>query len=109
MANDRPTSLRMGFGYGQARAAGLGGIRADRSPRQVNKIIKENRSNRTAIAELRYHAQDPDWIPLIEFLVAEGFSAEDISTEVYWLNRYAWARFKRGSSLEYCLKYHWPG
>jgi hypothetical protein len=48
MTNDKPTSQRMGFGYGQARAAGLGGVRASRSPRQVNKIIQENKSAREA-------------------------------------------------------------
>jgi hypothetical protein len=108
MANDKPTSLRMGFGYGQARAAGLGGVRADRSPRQVNKITKENQNTRRATTDLRRLAEDPEWIPLIKFLAGEGATAEEISEEIYWVNRYAWARIKKRFSLEYCLNYHWP-
>ena len=60
MTNDKPTSLRMGFGYGQARAAGLGGVRASRSPRQVNQILKENKSARDATESLREYAKDVD-------------------------------------------------
>jgi hypothetical protein len=43
MANDPPSNLRMGFGYHQARAAGLGGLRQDKSPRQVNREISDRR------------------------------------------------------------------
>ncbi|WP_416192957.1 hypothetical protein [Nitrobacter sp. TKz-YC01] len=108
MANDKPTSLRMGFGYGQARAAGLGGVRADRSTRQVNKITKENKSTRTATLEIREFAKDPDWAPLIKHLVSQGLSPKDISDELYWVKRYAWSKAK-GHSLAFRLKFHWRG
>lgn len=108
MVNDKPTNQRMGFGYGEARAAGLGGIRADRSPRQVNKIIKENQSARKGISELKQFLEDPEWMPLIKFRAAEGIRADDIANEIYWIKRYAWARLEKRFSLEYCLKRHWP-
>jgi hypothetical protein len=78
MKNDKPTSLRRGFGYEQARAAGLGGVLASRSPRQVNKILKEKKSTRSATELLRESAQDPDWVPLIKYRVAEGQTPEQI-------------------------------
>ena len=90
MTNDKPTSLRMGFGYSQARAAGLDGIWQSRSPKQVNKITKENLSYRGAITDLRKLRDDPDWVPLIKFCVANGMSAAEISEEIYWINRFAW-------------------
>jgi len=40
--NDAPTNLRRGFGYYQARRSGMGGIRRDRSPNQINEAIDEN-------------------------------------------------------------------
>jgi hypothetical protein len=105
--NDPPTSLRMGFGYGQARAAGLGGIRASRSPRQVNEITKENKEARQAIGKLHEIAKDPVWKPYIEHRVAEGCSAAEIADEYYWMDRYLRMR-RRLYSVAYCLKYHWP-
>jgi len=107
MTNDKPTSLRMGFGYGQARAAGLGGVLAPRSPRQVNKIQKENKAARNATETLREAAKDSEWVPLIKHRIAEGLSAEEISDEIYWIERYARMR-SRGFSVAGCLKYHWP-
>lgn len=105
--NDPPTNLRMGFGYGQARAAGLGGVRASRSPRQVNKITLENREVRQAIDSLRRAALDPAWHPYISHRVAEGCSAAAIAEEWQWMERYSRMRM-RGYSIGYCLKYHWP-
>ena len=107
MANDKPTSLRMGFGYGQARAAGLGGVRASRSPRQVNKILQENKSDRDATASLREAAKDYHWALLITHRIEEGQTPQEISNEIYWIKRYAWARGK-GHSLASRLKRHWP-
>jgi hypothetical protein len=76
MKNDRPTSLRMGFGFGQARAAGLGGIRPPRSPNQVNKITRANKANREAIEALREAAKDPQWKPYLEHRAQAGCSGE---------------------------------
>jgi hypothetical protein len=106
MVNDKPTHLRMGFGYGQARAAGLGGLRTPRSPRQVNKIANGNRTLRAATDQIREFAKDPEWVPLIKHLVSEGLPAEEISDELYWVRRYAWAKTK-GFSLAWRLKHHW--
>ena len=106
MANDQPTSLRMGFGYGQARAAGLGGIRAPRSPNQVNKITRANKANKEAIEALRETAKDPQWRAYLEHRAQEGCSSEVIADEFYWMERYTRAR-ARGSSVDWCLKRHW--
>jgi hypothetical protein len=106
MANDQPTSLRMGFGYGQARAAGLGGIRASRSPRQVNQITEENKKTRHALETLREMAKDPEWAPYIKHRIAEGCSADVMADEAYWMDRYSRMR-RRGFSVAGCLKYHW--
>ena len=107
MTNDKTTSQRMGFGYGQARAAGLGGVRASRSPRQVNKIIQENKSAREATEALREYAKDPDYAILITHRAEEGSTPAQINEEISWIRRYAWARSK-GYSLASRLKHHWP-
>ncbi len=107
MTNDKPTSLKMEFGYGQARAAGLGGIRAPRSPRQVNKILEGNKSARDATESLREYAKDHDWALLITHRIEEGNTPEQMNEEISWIRRYAWARSK-GYSLAFRLKYHWP-
>jgi hypothetical protein len=106
MTNDKPTSLRMGFGYGQARSAGLGGVLAPRSPRQVNRIIRGNKSAREATEALREAAKDSDWVRLIKHRVADGQTPEAISEEIYWIERYARAR--KRFSLAWCLRHHWP-
>jgi len=90
-----------------SRAAGLGGLLAPRSPRQVNKITTENKAARTATESLQEAAKDPEWVPLITHRIAEGQTAEEINNEIYWIDRYAWAR-RKGYSLAGCLKYHWP-
>jgi len=106
MANDKPTSLRMGFGYEQARSAGLGGVRASRSPKQVNKNLEQNKTEREATAALVEIAEDPEWICLIKHRAAEGLTAKQISEEIYWIDRFARAK-ARGHSLAYRLKNHW--
>jgi hypothetical protein len=106
MANDKPTSLRMGFGYGQARAAGLGSVLASRSPRQVNAILQENKYARDTIESLREYAKDVDWALLITHRVEEGNTSEQINEEISWIRRYAWAR-SQGFSLASRLKRHW--
>ena len=75
MRNDPPTSLRRGYGYHQARAAGLGGLRADRSPRQVNLLIKGRKAQREAEKQLREEiAKDAEWAPFVEHWIREGLS-----------------------------------
>jgi hypothetical protein len=107
MVNDKPTSLRMGFGYGQARAAGLRGVRPSRSPNQVNRITRENKASREAMKALQEFAKDPAWGPYLKHRAAEGCSAEMIAEELQWMERYFRMR-QRGFSVTWCLKYHWP-
>ena len=97
----------MGFGYSQARAAGLGGVRGSRSPRQVNKIIQENIATREATETLREYAKDVDYAILITHRVEENCTAEQINEEIGRIRLYAWARSK-GYSLAYRLRYCWP-
>lgn len=84
MANDDPTSLRMGFGYHQARAAGMGGIRTARSSKQVNRLIRANEVTRKATVWLREEVEhDPDWIPFVEHWAKAGLTADEIATSLY--------------------------
>jgi hypothetical protein len=93
MANDPPTTLRMGFGYHQARASGLRGLRTDRSPNQVNRIIGDRKTERAAIRYIREMVEgDPEWGPFVEHWVREGLGADDISTALYNAQFYAWLR-----------------
>src|SRR5258708_7743753 len=90
MANDDPTNLRMGFGYHQARAAGLKGIQASRSPKQVNRIIEENKTERDAVKLIRQTVKnDPDWAPFVEHWVREGLSADQIYDSLFYAQAYA--------------------
>ncbi|UFS76919.1 MULTISPECIES: hypothetical protein [unclassified Tardiphaga] len=103
MTNDNPTSLRMGFGYHQARKSGLGGIRADRSPNQVNRDTRENKAAR----QLREEAEaDPDWGPFIEHWILDGISAE-VTLNALWRSQ-AYMSFKsRGYSRKTTSRYWW--
>ncbi len=77
MANDPPTNLRIGFGYPQARAAGLGGIRRDRSPKQVNRITADNKTDRfMEDLVLRWMDGDRDWVPFVAHWLKEGLSVQ---------------------------------
>jgi hypothetical protein len=79
MANDPPSHLRMGFGYHQARASGLRGLRTDRSPNQVNKIINTGKTIREAEKGLRKAIEeDPEWKRFVRHWISEGLSAPDI-------------------------------
>jgi hypothetical protein len=106
MANDPPTTLRMGFGFRQARAAGLEGIRAPRSPRQVHRYIKDSKATREAIRGLRDAAKDLEWVPFITHRVSEGRSEQEIWDELYWIKCYVRMR-ARGYSVAYCLRHYW--
>ncbi len=106
MANDPPTSLRMGFGYHQARAAGLDGIRQSRSPQQVNRYVAKNKETRETIRFLREAANDPHWKPFITHRVAEGRNARQISVELHAMRMYTFMR-SRGGAVESCLKRFW--
>jgi hypothetical protein len=107
MRNDPPSTLRRIHGYQQARAAGLGGIRADRSPKQFNRAVDEQKATREAMRELVEAKNDPEWVPFIVFRAREGRAALEIATELYWIKRFAWAK-AQGFSLAGRLRYHWP-
>ena len=75
MANDQATSLRMGFGYHQARASGLGGVRQERSPQQVNREVGE----RQIAKQIReFIESEPEWAPFIAHWVKEKLTAHEI-------------------------------
>jgi hypothetical protein len=103
MANDRPTSLRMGFGYGQARASGLGGIRADRSPNQVNHYISESKVARKLREEVE---ADPGWGPFVEHWIRDGMSAQ-VTYDALWRARAYMRQKERGFSLKWRMRHWW--
>jgi hypothetical protein len=97
----------MGFGYHQARSAGLGGIRAHRSPRQVNRIINERKDENEALRQIAEAGQDPEWKAYLKHRHEQRCSAQEIARELGWMERYNRAR-SRGFSVAYCLRNHWP-
>jgi hypothetical protein len=91
MANDPPTNLRMGFGYHQARQSGMGGIRQDRSPNQVNREIDE----RQIAKQIREVIEsDPEWAPFVAHWVKEKVKARDIIQSLSNAQVDAWRRRK---------------
>jgi len=91
----------MGFGYHQARKSGLGGIRADRSPNQVNQYTRASKAAR----KLREEVQtDPAWAPFIEHWISDGMSAE-ITLDALWRAQ-AYMRLKsKGYSRQTTSRY----
>jgi hypothetical protein len=86
----------MGFGYRQARAAGLGGLRSDRSPRQVNRFVNDRKSEREAAAWLREQvANDPEWGPFVEHWVRKGLSASEVQQSLANAQFDVWLRRKQ--------------
>lgn len=104
MANDHPTSLRMLFGYYNARQAGLGGVRADRSPREINKI---SRSNKLIKELLREVETDPEWEPFVVHWIKNGFSIESTMASLQRAKSYAWYK-SRGYKRQDIVDYVWP-
>jgi len=85
----------MGFGYHQARVAGLGGLRTDRSPRQVNRLIDERKTERDALRHLREEVErDPEWAPFVEHWILEGLTAPDIWESLRCAKYDVWLRSK---------------
>jgi hypothetical protein len=104
MANDDPTSLRMGFGHHQARRAGLGGVRPDRSPRAVNKITRDNKLVKRLLDELE---SDPDWKPFVVHWLTCGLSVEATRESLNRAKLYARYR-ARGYKREQIVDVLWP-
>jgi IS1 family transposase len=93
MANDPPSHLRMGFGYPQARAAGLRGLRRDRPPKEVNRIIDSRKSERETIRQVQEVVEnDPEWRPFVEHWIREGVSADEILYSLRLAEYDAWRR-----------------
>jgi hypothetical protein len=102
MANDPPTNLRMGFGYHQARVAGLGGIRESRSPRQVNRYINERKTVREATAWLRDEVKkDAEWSPFVQHWISEGCNAQEVMQSLANAQFDVWWRRKRNGPNRY--------
>jgi len=70
----------MGFGYRQAREAGLGGIRGSRSPQQVNRLIEETKIARK-LREIV--TDDPEWAPFVQHWIMEKLPPADILQSYY--------------------------
>jgi hypothetical protein len=83
MANDNPTSLKMGFGYQQARAAGAPYV-APRPVSTVNFLLNE----RTAEKEIRDLIRRHSFVgPLVREIIEVqkldgGYSAQEILRQV---------------------------
>lgn len=104
MANDPPTNLRMGFGYQQARQSGLGGVRADRSPRAVNKITRVNKLVKGLLDEIE---KDPGWEPFVVHWLSNGNSIEVTRDSLNRAKLYAYYR-GRGYKREQIVDFVWP-
>jgi hypothetical protein len=79
VVNDKPTNQRMGFGFAQAKAAGVPYVGA----RAVSAMNADLRERHFANA-LRVTLQKfPNFADLIEMAVKNGHSAEDIF-EMIW-------------------------
>ena len=101
MANDPPSSLRMGFGYHQARASGLGGIRESRSPRQVNKLIEKNQIGRKVLSEVE---RDAEWGPFVAHWIESGRSVDETYDALHRAKMYLWLK-RQGHSLKFRLRW----
>ena len=101
MANDDPTSLRMGFGYHQARASGLGGVRSDRSPNQVNKYTSASKAARGLRREIE---ADPEWGPFVAHWLQQGIGAVEVAYMLFLAQSYA-RQMTRGYSFKYRSRY----
>jgi predicted transcriptional regulator len=103
MANDHPTSLRLGFGYHQARKSGLGGIRPDRSPNQVNRYVSGSKAAREITREIE---NDPEMGEFVVHWIQNGISAEETLEDMSRLRQFMRMK-KTGYSLPYRIKYCW--
>ena len=104
MTNDRPTSLKMLFGYDNARRSGLGGIRPDRSPREVNRISRANKLVKELLQEVE---ADPDWEPFVVHWLMSGLSLEKTRESLTRAKLYARYR-ARGYKREQIIDLLWP-
>ena len=80
MANDDPTSLRMGFGYQQARAAGVTGFKSPPSVSQMNFHLSEAAATKKLRAIRQQHPSIEKFLlKVIEIQTAAGLgTAEQI-------------------------------
>jgi hypothetical protein len=98
--NDAPTSLRRGFGYYQARRSGMGGIRRDRSPNQINEAIDENNAARRVRGAL---SNDPDWARFVKHWILDGMTAEVTEDALFRAQGHMSDRMK-GFPANYCMR-----
>jgi|KBSSwiStaDraftv2_1062776.scaffolds.fasta_scaffold341951_3 hypothetical protein len=91
MRNDPPTTLRRVYGYHQARASGVGGVRADRSPRQVNRYWAERKEANENIEYVRQIVDaDPEWLPFVLHWKGEGLTVAQIADSLHDAKYYMW-------------------
>lgn len=79
MVNDKPTSQRMGFGYQQAKAAGVPYI----APRSIYAMNTEVRERHFAKALKATLLKFPEFSDLVEAAVRQGSTAEEIFTMIW--------------------------
>lgn len=80
MANDAPTSLRMGFGHRAAHAAGVSNFSIGNSRRWIEK----QKTYRARVATLRREAQrDPEWGDFIHHWITQGLSEDETLTALH--------------------------
>jgi hypothetical protein len=82
MANDDPTSLRMGFGYHQARAAGMSGFEEPPSESRMNFDLRwkaKEKELRTLVE------QNPSIGPIVREIIKRQTAANCYSVdEIIW-------------------------
>jgi hypothetical protein len=80
MANDDPTSLRMGFGYQQARRAGMTGFKSPPSVAEMNLHLSEAAATRKLQAIVQRHPSIKNFLrKVMDVQKAAGFgTAEQI-------------------------------
>jgi len=91
----------MGFGYKQARAAGLRGIRQSRSPKQVNRITGKAKLDRFMVnLVLERGGNDPEWKFFVAHWLSEGLDITEVLMGLHWAKKYADYR-QRGEQYYY--------
>jgi hypothetical protein len=93
----------MGFGFYQARASGLGGVRADRSPNQVNRYISESKAARKLREEVE---SDCAWGPFVDHWIRDGMSAE-VTQDALCRARTFMRMKAKGFSLKWRMRFIW--
>jgi hypothetical protein len=91
----------MGFGYPQARAAGLSQFRRERSVRHFNEEVMEAQEVRQLRKEID---RDPEWGPFARAWIEEGHCAANVLEAIDRAKHYMTLK-RQGVSLDYRWQY----